>query len=84
MTIEELRQKCRVAQAAGPKILLVVPGPAPRGDRKRLTGRRGPLGEFVSQGIEDAYEGEEKAAKSYGVDEAIKRARKAIDAARRT
>ena len=52
MTIEELRQKCRVAQAAGPKILLVVPGPAPRGDRKRLTGRRGPLGEFVSQGSE--------------------------------
>lgn len=49
MTIEELRQKCRVAQAEGPKILLVVPGPAPRGDRKRLVGRRGPLGEFVSQ-----------------------------------
>lgn len=50
MTVEELREKCEDAKAAGFKVLLVVPGPAPRGNHKRLAGRRGPLGEFVSQG----------------------------------
>ena len=49
MTVEELREKCEDAKAAGFKVLLVVPGPAPRGERKRLAGRHGPLGEFVSQ-----------------------------------
>lgn len=49
MTIEDLRARCEEAKAIGLRISIVLPRRAGLGERMRLLGRKGPLGDIMGE-----------------------------------